>query len=126
MSFAGLAGCSSPVPLRHHILWKRQAVMQLPLAADEKLIRTPVDIVDLDCNDFCRAQPESRQKQHHGIVAPPDCRIRLDGSDHRFHLLRCQVSRQCGRVSLGDARDARSEVRAGLTNLDSWISGVSA
>ena len=67
---------------------KRQAIMQSPLAANEKLAHAPVDIINLDRDDFSRAQPEPGHEKHHCIVAPPKRCIRLDGRDHCFHLLR--------------------------------------
>jgi len=76
------------VIINRSVLHQISAIMQLPLAANEKLAHAPVDIINLDRDDFRRAQPEPRHQKHHGIVAPPKRRIRLDGRDHCFHLLR--------------------------------------
>src|SRR5713226_2542502 len=96
------------------VRWKRHAVVQLALAADQDFARTPVDVVELDRNDLGSAKPEPRHEQQHRVVAPPNGVVRSDRFNEPSDLFGPEIARQVVRIGLGDARQAVGEIAPGL------------
>jgi hypothetical protein len=91
---------------------ERQPVVALPFAAYNDLVCPPADVIALDSNDLRCATTETRERQRHGIIAPTTPKVIPRCGDHRFDLLRRQITQQAGIVAVSShAGDAKREVR---------------
>jgi hypothetical protein len=67
-----------------------QPVPTPALSSDGEFTSGPVNIIQAQREDFTRAQPESRQQEQDGSIAPADVRSLIARGDHTSHLFRSQ------------------------------------
>lgn len=84
--------------------------MPFAFAANNNLAGSPVDVIDLDRDDFRRSKPKTGDQEHHGVVSPARIGVGANGLDERVHLLGCQMPGQPCTVSLSHAWNAQGEV----------------
>ena len=75
---------------------KRHAVMQLGLAANHQLPRSPANILEPDSDHFLRAKAKTHHEQQHRVVAPAERIVDSNGFEQLPDLVRLQMARQAG------------------------------
>ena len=98
--------------------------MVLALAAHDEFAGAPVDVVELDRDDFRRAQAEPGEQKDHRIVATAEPSVGPDRRQYALHLVGRQMAGQSGAIALRDARDAERQVARSQAALEQVLKEV--
>src|SRR5215469_3702596 len=93
-----------------NVLWQRHALVPFALATDQDRALAPVNVIELDRDDFGPAEPKSRRQAEHGIVAQPDGIAGPGRIDYLLDGLRVQMTWQMAWWRHGYARYSVGEI----------------
>jgi hypothetical protein len=96
---------------------QRELASNGSLSAYQQRTRVPVDVVELQSDDFTTAQTQSRQEQQDGVIAPTDRRGARTGVKHALHIVRCQVLWDIDEAPPSDCWNRRRQVARRLAGL---------
>ena len=79
-----------------HIGAQRQVLDHATLAANDQLTSPPTNVIELKTRHLPRAQSESREQEHDGVIATPDGRRPIRRGQHPSDVGRREKRRHGG------------------------------
>ena len=96
---------------------QRELTADRSFSAHEQLTGVPIDVVELQSDDFAPAQTQSREQQQDGVIAPADRRGARTRVEHPLHVVGRQVLRHVDEAPSPDRWNRRRQIALGLPRL---------